>query len=621
MFWKFYNSSNDRNMGQGTNHEIGLSDYDVFISYSRVDQIMANKVLAFLESNKLHCFIDHRDIPKGVDWPKVIPSAIGSSSLMIALFSPDYNRSDQTDNEITIASKRHIPILTFKIIDEDFDGVKEYFLAKSNWIEAFPDPEMHFDQLLSSVRLLLGIRGEELPVCTHSIITPEQKAAQVYLLEGLKLRKGINGKCDFALSAFNFQKAATLGNAEAEYYLGMACYEGNGLPQSWQKAYEWFEKSSGHGYPKAMRMLAKMYHYSIGVNQNIMKALDLYTQAANAGDGTAMKILGQIYHTGELGVKDDCRSSIYYADAYARLYEQALGENDPEAQYELGCSYLDGEGVELDYMQAREFFERSYENCYYPALNTLGWLYYSGMGVAKDHQKYHELQFKAANAGCRAAQRNLAYDYRYGKGVEKNLTLAYEWQLKAANGGWQDAQLSMAVDYLSGEAYVNKDVQKAQQWFEKSINSGSLSAMVKFGLAIEGGEIKVDNPYEKAFALYKKAAVMNYYWAFYALGNCYYYGRGTEQNDLSAFLWYSKIADIYNDMMLRGEDHFLSYEGAGTIRNGDFNTNEQAMFAHAFENLSKLYANGKGVEQNIHLSKHWGDISLKLPRNSNVRPE
>ncbi|SDN96923.1 TPR repeat [Prevotella communis] len=595
--------------------------YDVFLSYSTFDKLIAEAVCGYLESHQVRCFVAYRDIPKGTQWPKIIPSAIKSSLLMVAIFSLEFNRSEQTDNEISIADKRHIPILTFKIADEDFDGIKEYFLTKSNWIEAFPNPEKHFGQLLNSVRLLLGIKCEDTRIYTHTIITPEQKIADGYLQKGLHLRNGIDGQCDFALSAYYLQKSAKLGNAEAEYYMGIVYYEGNGLPHNWQKAHEWFEKSIEHGYPKAMRMLAKMYHYAIGVNQNIMKALDLYTQAAEAGDGTAMKALGQVYHTGELGVKDDNRSSKYYLNAYNCLYEQALGDNDPEAQYEIGCSYLDGEGIEQDYIQAREWFERAYTNHYFSALNTLGWLYYSGMGVAKDYIKYHKLQLQAAQAGCRAAQRNLAYDYRQGKGVRKNLKLAYEWQLKAANGGWQDAQLCMAIDYLLGDAYVGKDVLKAQQWFEKAINSGSLSAMVKYGIAIEEGEIKVDNAYEKAFLLYKKAAVMNYYWAFYSLGNCYYYGQGTEKNYTHAFRWYSRIADIYTEMLLRGEDHFLSYEGAGTIRNSDFNNNEQAMFAQVFENLAWIYRNGKGIERDNHLAQYWDDVAKKLPRKPKVKPE
>ena len=179
----------------------------------------------------------------------------------------------------------------------------------------------------------------------------------------------------------------------------------------------------------------------------------------------------------------------------------------------------------------------------------------------------------------------------------------------------------MAVDYLLGDAFVDKDVQKAQQWFEKAIYSGSLSAMVKYGIAIEEGEIKVDDAQEKAFQLYKKAAIMNYYWAFYSLGNCYFYGQGTDKDDLYAFRWYSRIVDIYNDMLMRGENHFLSYEGAGTIRNGDFNDNEQSMFAQVFENLAWLYRYGNGIEHDNLQAQHWDKISKKLPRKLKVRPE
>ena len=40
--------------------------------------------------------------------------------------------------------------------DVDFEGVKEYFLTKSNWIDAFPEPEKQFGELLKSIALLIN---------------------------------------------------------------------------------------------------------------------------------------------------------------------------------------------------------------------------------------------------------------------------------------------------------------------------------------------------------------------------------------------------------------------------------------------------------------------------------
>ena len=131
--------------------ENGKMKYDVFISYSSNDQIIADGILNYLEKNKIRCFIAYRDIPKGLDWAKFIPGALRNSKLMLAIFSKNFNDSEQTDNEISIAANRHIPTLVFRITDDDFDGSKEYFLTKSNWIEAFPNPERLFGDLYRNV--------------------------------------------------------------------------------------------------------------------------------------------------------------------------------------------------------------------------------------------------------------------------------------------------------------------------------------------------------------------------------------------------------------------------------------------------------------------------------------
>ena len=67
---------------------------EVFISYSHVDQIIADGVCGYLEQNNIGCFIANRDIPKGVTWAKVIPKALRESRLMIAVFSRDFNLSE-----------------------------------------------------------------------------------------------------------------------------------------------------------------------------------------------------------------------------------------------------------------------------------------------------------------------------------------------------------------------------------------------------------------------------------------------------------------------------------------------------------------------------------------------
>ncbi len=125
--------------------------YDVFISYSRADQKVAEGVCGYLEANGLRCFIDYRDIPRAAVWARVLPDAIRGSGMMVAVFSPNYNKSLQVERELSIADKAGIPVLPFRISDVPFEGMKSYYFESINWIDAFPEPEKVFGNLLSDV--------------------------------------------------------------------------------------------------------------------------------------------------------------------------------------------------------------------------------------------------------------------------------------------------------------------------------------------------------------------------------------------------------------------------------------------------------------------------------------
>lgn len=129
--------------------------YDVFISYSSHDQKVAEDVCDFLEHHGYRCFVAYRDIPPGVRFASAIVDALDESAMMIAVFSGAFNSSSQTDREIELAAENKMPILTYRITNDVFTGEKKYYLKSLNWIDAFPNPEDHFDFLLQSIKKLL----------------------------------------------------------------------------------------------------------------------------------------------------------------------------------------------------------------------------------------------------------------------------------------------------------------------------------------------------------------------------------------------------------------------------------------------------------------------------------
>ena len=92
-----------------------------------------------------------------------------------------------------------------------------------------------------------------------------------------------------------YQKAAKDGNTYqhiAEARIGDLYMEGAGVEQDLSKTVEWYEKSAGHGYANAMRILGDLYAEGNGVEQDMVKAREWYRKALETGvdDEEAAKI-------------------------------------------------------------------------------------------------------------------------------------------------------------------------------------------------------------------------------------------------------------------------------------------------------------------------------------------
>ena len=77
--------------------------YDVFISYSRKDTPIAEKICKALDDANITYFIDRQGIGGGLEFPKVIANAILESRLFLFLASENSYTSKFTSSEITFA--------------------------------------------------------------------------------------------------------------------------------------------------------------------------------------------------------------------------------------------------------------------------------------------------------------------------------------------------------------------------------------------------------------------------------------------------------------------------------------------------------------------------------------
>lgn len=111
--------------------------YDVFISYSRKDSLIAGQIYEALSAAGLSCFIDREGISGGADFTKVITVAIMESRLLLFLASENAFSSEYTQKEITFAinQKGSHFILPLKIDKKDFPENLAFLLSDINYRE------------------------------------------------------------------------------------------------------------------------------------------------------------------------------------------------------------------------------------------------------------------------------------------------------------------------------------------------------------------------------------------------------------------------------------------------------------------------------------------------------
>lgn len=118
----------------------------------------------------------------------------------------------------------------------------------------------------------------------------------------------------------------------------------------------------------------------------------------------------------------------------------ALAEHDPEAQFQLGLNYANGDGVRRDWEKCVEWSRRAAENGHPGGQFNLGCCYDLGKGVPRDMVQAAKWYRKAAEQGDAESQYVLFMLYTLGRGVPRDTLEASKWCVKAAAQGHKPAR-------------------------------------------------------------------------------------------------------------------------------------------------------------------------------------
>jgi len=127
--------------------------YDVFISHAYKDKGIADAICRKLESASVRCWIAPRDISPGEDWTDAIRNAIGSSRLMVLVFSENANAAPHIEREIAHAFYTRRPIIPFRSTDALPRREFLFYLGDVRWFDALSQPiERHLEELTARVK-------------------------------------------------------------------------------------------------------------------------------------------------------------------------------------------------------------------------------------------------------------------------------------------------------------------------------------------------------------------------------------------------------------------------------------------------------------------------------------
>ncbi|KAM0937007.1 putative ERAD-associated E3 ubiquitin-protein ligase component HRD3 [Dioscorea sansibarensis] len=336
------------------------------------------------------------------------------------------------------------------------------------------------------------------------------------------------------------------------------------------------EYQARSGNSLAMSRMGWVYYYGLrGLRRDHDKALYWISKAVEKREPRAIELLAEMYASGA-GVERN------YAKAFELL---SMLEENYSAFVGLGYLYFNGYGVEKNFTMAKEYFEKAAKNEEPRGHYNLGLLYLKGVGVERDFLAALKHFIPAANAGDQKAAYQLANMYHKGIGVRKNLQMAATWYKDVAEMGPWNSLLKWAL-----ESYLKGDVGKALILYSRMAELGyevaqSNAAWIldkygKHSMCIGESGFCTDTERDlRKHAFWLHASDQGNDHAALAIGDAYYYGRGTATDYEHAAKAYLRAVSL---------------------------SNAQAMF-----NLGYMHEHGQGLPLSLHLAKRFYHKALE----------
>lgn len=308
-----------------------IMKYDVFISYSSKDVLIAEKVCQALECKGITCWMAPKSLEPGKSYASEIVRGIKNSQIFVLVFSSNSNMSQHVMNEVDVAFNSHKRIVPFMIHDIPMSEDLSYYLSRTHWLVAYSDMTEAFNELTKDVCKYLGRESPAEDSCKKE--DKNEDSPERIFLKG----KASYSSLDYLEALASFKNAAERGHVTAQYNLGVMYSKGQGTIRNEMEAFRWFYQAAKQGDRDAQFVIGTRYDKGNGVICDKVAAVKWLRMSAESGNIKAQYALANKFYYGE-GVSRNYQAAL-------KWYKKAAKQNHVDAQRVLGCMFEYGQGV------------------------------------------------------------------------------------------------------------------------------------------------------------------------------------------------------------------------------------------------------------------------------------
>jgi hypothetical protein len=199
------------------------------------------------------------------------------------------------------------------------------------------------------------------------------------------------GNTDWARVVQLYSGAMAGGDRDASVNLALLHFHGRGVPENPVEARRLVDAEVAQtGFGRAERLLAYFFEAGIGGPQDTGRAIALYQAAAADGQASAATDLGIMYQNGAPGLVPDLAQA-------AAWYRRASDMGDGDGANELGLMMIDGDPTVPDSIfSANEMFRLAHDRGLAHGSRNLAISYWNGDGLGVDFAEARRLMEIAA---------------------------------------------------------------------------------------------------------------------------------------------------------------------------------------------------------------------------------